>query len=132
MQTKECSAVTTKSRLSVVRLKVFMILALIGLVSGCANSPFYHKYVMSGQVVNVNGDDVMVCVTDTSELDTKNQFEVFRSVFINGVTEEGESLFRRETVGKIRLREIKDQHYAVATVISGEFRNYDMVELSSK
>ena len=110
MQTKQSSASTAVKWITRVNIKVLMILVLIGSLSGCANNPFYHKYVMSGQVVNV---------------------EVFRSVFINGGIDDGESLFRRETVGKIRLREIKDQHYAVATVINGEIRNHDMVELSS-
>lgn len=131
MQTRQYSTAPEKNRLQQVSLKLLMILALITIVSGCANSPIYHKYVMSGQVVNVDGNDVLVCVADTSELDTTHQFEVSRSVFINGFTEEGDSLYRRETVGKLRLKEIKDQHYALATVISGEIKKHDMVELSS-
>jgi hypothetical protein len=130
MQTKQSSASTAVKWTTRANLNVLMILVLIGSLSGCANNPFYHKYVMSGQVVNVDGNDVVVCVADTSELDTTHEFEVLRSVFINGVTEEGESLYRLEKVGKVRLKAIRDQHYAVATIISGEIAKHDMVELS--
>ena len=34
-------------------------------------------------------------------------------VFINDLTEKGESLYQLEAVGKFHFREIKDRHYSV-------------------
>ena len=87
-----------------------MILAIITIASGCASSPIYHKYVKSGQVVKVGGNDVMV--------------------FIYGSTETGESVYRLDTMGPLSINEIKEQHYALTTVSNGEIKKHDMLELS--
>jgi hypothetical protein len=110
--------------------KIFTILAIsLVFLSGCA-SQVYHDYIMSGQVVDVDGKEVVVCVSDTDGLKTHDVFNVYRTVYDSGATSEGESGYSREFVGKIRLGEKQDQHFAKAIVLSGDLIRYDMVELN--
>ena len=109
--------------------KVLLILLLSLLQVGCANSQFYHNYIMVGQVVEVSEKEVIACIGNTSGLQPFATFEVYRSVFIDGYTGEGESLYEKQLIGKIQLKSITDSHYMKAVVIQGEVKAYDMVEL---
>jgi hypothetical protein len=110
-------------------IRLFTILAIsLVFLSGCATQ-VYHDYIMSGQVVSVDGKEVVVCVSDTDGLKTHDVFNVYRTVYDNGATSEGETNYSREYVGKIRLGEKQNVHFAKAIVLSGDLIRYDMVEL---
>ncbi len=81
---------------NIVRTLSILLISLFFL-GGCA-SQVYHDYIMSGQIVTVEGKEV------------------------------GESGYSREFIGKIRLGEKKDRHFAEAIVLSGDLIRYDMVE----
>jgi hypothetical protein len=109
-------------------IKHFSILVLsIGLLGGCA-SQFYHDYIMSGQVVTVDNEQVVVCVSDTDGLKEHQVFNVYRTVYDPYVISEGDDGYSREFVGKIRLGKTKDKHFAEAIVLDGKIARYDMVE----
>lgn len=109
-------------------VKIFSILLIsIVFLGGCA-SQIYHDWVMNGQVVAVEGKEVVICVTDTDGLTKDSVFNVYRTVYSLGEIEEGESGYSRVFVGKIRLGEKKDVHYAEAIIVSGDLIRHDMVE----
>ena len=111
-------------------IRLFTILAIsLVFLSGCATQ-VYHDYIMSGQVAAVDGKDILVCVSDTDGLKTHDVFNVYRTVYANGATSESESGYSREFVGKIRLGEKQDMHFAKAIVLSGDVIRYDMVEMN--
>jgi hypothetical protein len=105
-----------------------LILIATALLSGCANS-LYHDYVMSGQVASVKGDNtLLICVANTESLETGDVFNVYRTVMDKLVINEGETGYSREFVGKVRLGEKQDEHFASASVVTGEIYQHDMVE----
>ena len=108
-----------------------IVVVSVGLLGGCS-SQVYHDYIMSGQVVTSKDKQVLVCVSDTDRLKEHEVFNVYRTVYDSSVTSEGESAYSRELVGKIRLGEKQDQHFAKAIVLSGDLIRYDMVELNKK
>jgi hypothetical protein len=114
-------------------IKLFSIVVLsVGLLGGCA-SQIYHDYIMSGQVVKVKDNQAVVCLSDTDQLKEHQVFNVYRTVNVydsNSISE-GQGVYSREFVGKVRLGKIKDQHFAEATVISGDITQYDMVEFAT-
>ena len=111
-----------------VRPLIMITLSLVFL-SGCA-SQVYHDYIMSGQIVAIDDQEVLVCVSDTDSLKEHSVFNVYRTAYDASVTTEGESGYTREFVGKIRLGEKKDKHFAEAIVVAGDLIRYDMVEFN--
>ncbi len=111
-------------------IRLFFIIAIsLVFLGGCA-SQLYHDQIMSGQVVAIDGKDVVVCVANTEGLKKDGVISVYRSVYGTNPISEGESLYVREFVGKIRLGEKKDIHFAEAIVLSGDVMRYDMVEFN--
>ncbi|MGQ8365886.1 hypothetical protein [Glaciecola sp. 1036] len=105
-----------------------LILIATALLSGCASS-VYHDYIMSGQVVTVKDDNTLViCVANTESLEKGDVFNVYRTVMDKLVINEGESGYSREFVGKVKLGEKKDKHFATASVVTGQIYQHDMVE----
>ena len=43
-------------------LRIVLIVLLTSLMGACSSSPFYHKVFMRGQVVGVDGDQVVFCI----------------------------------------------------------------------
>ncbi len=100
-------------------------------LGGCA-SQIYHDYIMSGQVVSTNGNELVVCVSNTNNLQVDKIFSVYRAVYDESVITEGESGYSREYVGKVRLGGIKNEHFAGATIVSGNVLANDIVEFEPK
>ena len=109
-----------------------MLLAVMLFSSGCTSN-YEHNYVMSGQVVAVDGKEVVVCVSDTDAMKNHEVFNVYRTIYNNDKSEmtKGDSDYSREFVGKIRLGNKKDKHFAEAIVVSGDVIEYDMVEFEN-
>jgi hypothetical protein len=108
--------------------RLFTILAIsLVFLSGCT-SQVYHDYIMSGQVAAVDGKEVVVCVSNTDGLKMDDVFNVYRVVFDNGTSSEGDTNYSLIQVGKIRLGQKQDMHFAKATVLTGDLRRYDMIE----
>ena len=100
-------------------------------LGGCA-SQVYHDYIMSGQVVTAKGSELVVCVADTNNLEQNKVYDVYRAVYDDNVITEGESGYSREYVGKVRLGNTKDVHFANATIVSGQVMPNDIVEFNAK
>lgn len=109
-----------------IRLMLILVISLVFL-GGCA-SQIYHDYIMSGQIVSVKEDSVVICVADTEGLNKGDIFNVYRTVADPTAIDEGDSGYKREFVGKIRLGDKKEKHFANATVVTGEMFQHDMIE----
>lgn len=98
-------------------------------LTGCANSPFYHGYIMRGQVVQASVSDVVVCIGKRDGAEPGQLLNVYRVVLAEGVVEEGESIWSRAPVGKVKIENIIDDHFAKARVMDGDIAKNDIVEL---
>lgn len=110
------------------------LLFLIALVSvlGACSSQIYHKAVMRGQIVAVDEDQVTICIGRQQGAKTGDEFRVKRSVFRQGVVEDGESDFELVEVGRIKVSRVIDDHYARAKVINGSIKLNDIGEKTNK
>jgi len=87
---------------------------------------------MSGQIVSVEGQEVVVCFSNTSDLKSNEIVRAYRVVYEYDAVSEGEPFYERRYVGTVRIGENKDGHFTKATIVSGELEKYDMVEFSRK
>ncbi len=99
------------------------------LVAGCANNPFYHRYVMAGQVVQASDGRTVVCISEPKGAEVGQVLDAYRVVFRTDVVEEGESDWAREWIGKVRIDGIIDEHFATVDVVEGKIMKNDIVEL---
>ena len=108
--------------------------ALAGLLlAGCAStSPAYHRYLMQGQVLSVEGDSLVVCIGERDGAQVGQDLAVVRHVRQPGTPKAAGPDFRREPIGTARIAEVFDEHYARAQVLNGNPQINDVVELDRK
>lgn len=112
--------------------KILTVLTVsLFLLGGCATQ-LYHDLIMSGQVVSANGNELVVCVADTNSIEKNSLFKVYRAVYADNVTQEGDSGYSREYIGEVRLGDTRDMHFANATIVSGNVLPNDIVEFNPK
>lgn len=103
------------------------------LLAGCAStSPAYHQYLMQGQILSVEGDSLVVCIGERDGARVGQELAVVRHVRRPGASKVVRPDFRREPIGKARIAEVFDEHYARAQVLNGNPQINDMVELDRK
>ena len=108
------------------------LVALVAL-SGCATtSPAYHEYVMQGQVLSVEGNQLVVCVGERDGAKLDQVLDVIRHVSIAGPPKASHPSFKREDIGTVRIVTVFDEHYATAEIVKGIPKVGDTVELDRK
>lgn len=110
----------------------FSVLSLILLLalSGCAGlQSAEHRYLMKGQILEVNGDTAYLCVGSADGAKIGQELTVYRFVKIGHPGPKSGNRYKREDTGKVRITEIIDEHMADAKITSGEAREGYMVEL---
>jgi hypothetical protein len=85
-----------------------------------------HTFLMRGQVVDVGGDGLVVCI---GREDGAQPGQVLDVVRVSADPGPRARTFRRDKVGQIRIEHIVDAHFAHATLISGSAEKHDLVEL---
>jgi hypothetical protein len=104
---------------------MFMVLA------GCATvGTIEHKYSMKGQVLDVSNGVVYLCIGSSEGAQPGQEFSVYRHTKIPGTGVKGEPLFNRELVGKVKINEVVHEHYANASIVSGDIKVNDVAELN--
>lgn len=112
--------------------------AIIGLLfvtllistAGCAkNSPAYHKYIMRGQVLEVNDNTAYLCIGSSDGASVGQELAVFKYGRMPTPAKSSEPRYKREEIGKVKIVEIVDEHYAKANVLTGEIKANYVVEL---
>jgi len=109
--------------------KTIALVAFAIILTGCANSDFSHNYLMRGQVVSASPDSIIVCVGLDDGARVGQELTAYRFFETNN-SGEGEETFERISVGKIKIEKIIDQHFAKITVLKGEIKKSDMVQLN--
>ena len=120
--------------LSARRLAVMFVccVGILGL-SGCESmQSANHAYLMQGEILSVDGSNVVACVGDKHGAKVGQELDVVRHTAIQSKVPHDsiKTRFKREMIGKVRIDSLVDEHYANAKIISGTAAVNDMVELN--
>lgn len=96
--------------------------------SGTKPGP-YHRYLMKGNLVEVDKSEVYLCVGTRDGAAAGQQIDVFRYTRDRSKNPKSGLRFHREKVGRIEILEVVDEHFARARVLDGELREGDIAEL---
>ena len=104
----------------------FMLMVI--LLTSCATmGTAYHKYIMKGSIIETSDDGVYLCIGTRDGAKVDQELDVYKIITIS----HARSTFQRVHVGKIKITEVVDEHFAKAKVISGKAEKNDIVELSA-
>lgn len=110
-------------------LMLALALALGSSMAPAQETSFRHKYLMRGQVLEVKDAALVVCVGTADGAAVGQELDVVRHTRVRTPPKSVSPGFRRENVGKVKITTIFDDHYAQATVVSGNVRVNDTIEL---
>ena len=114
-------------------LQAFISISLTAALATTAlagEDTFRHKYVMRGQVLEVEGNSLVVCVGKNDGAEPGQVLEVVRHVRVHK-HKDSAGQFRRTDIGKVRITSLFDDHYANAEVVEGKPQTSDTVELQA-
>ena len=107
-----------------------MVLVLSLALATAANATdFTHKYVMRGQVLDVQDKTLVVCIGKEDGAEVGQVLNVVRHQRGPHKHKSATPDFVRKDIGKVRITSIIDEHYAKATVVDGNVKINDSVEL---
>lgn len=116
-----------------VAVVAFIAVAMVlGVAVGCGTvERGYHQYVMRGQILDVAGNEVYLCVGSRDEDVAGQELDVIRHVAIraSGPKVKTQAVYRREKTGTVRIMSIVDEHYARGIIASGSAEKNSTVEL---
>ena len=105
-----------------------LVLSVVGVSVSHAQSA-YHKYYMRGTVLHATDGKIYLCVGTSDGAKAGQELTVVRFVNTGATSPKGGPMFKREEVGTVKITEIVDDHMADATVIAGQAKVNDLVEL---
>lgn len=103
-------------------------MVFIGSAALAQESSLRHKFLMRGQVLEVQNNTLVLCVGSEDGAAVGQELNVIRHSRIAVPPKAPGPGFRRDNVGKVKITRIFYGHYAQATVIKGDARVNDTVE----
>ncbi len=129
LSTSRQSGGITRIRRSIVGLLFASLLAAA--CASAADSPsLRHTFFMRGHIVEMQDAALVVCIGQADGASVGQTLDVVRHRRV-ATGPKGMGRFKREVVGQVRIDAIVDEHYAEATLVSGEAGQRDSVELNS-
>jgi len=110
---------------------LFVALIILGLFTmvSCAainQQQAYHSVVMKGSIIHTTDTGVYLCIGKKDGAIVGQELDVYEITFTG---QPKAPSFKREKIGKVKITEIVDEHFATATVISGKANKNNIVEL---
>ncbi len=111
-------------------VNVFLAM-LFTAVAGCATmKAAEHEYVMKGQILDVSDGQAYLCIGSADGAKAGREFPVYRYERLPYGGSKGQyPSFKREEVGKVKINQVVDVHYANASILSGDIKVHDVAEL---
>jgi len=106
-----------------------LTLALMSLSACSSLQRVGHEYLMSGQVVEVSGNEVVLCIGSGDGAKVSQELTAYKLVPTNAGGPKNATRWERVKVGSVRVAQVIDEHFAKAQVTSGEVKVHDVVEL---
>jgi hypothetical protein len=94
-----------------------------------AEGSFKHEFLMRGQIIAAEAGSLVVCIGETDGAEVGQELAVISHQRVTGTPKKAGPRFRRETVGRVRITSMFDDHYAMAEIVDGEASLHDTVEL---
>lgn len=91
----------------------------------------YHRYLMKGSIIENDGSALYLCIGTHDGAEVGQELDVVRVKRAPGGGKSGIVRFERKQVGRVRIEEITDEHFARAKLLSGEAKKGDLVELQA-
>lgn len=119
-------------------LKYVLILSIVGLISACslhqrmhekAHQLLFEDEVMRGQIVSVEGDQVVVYIGSKSGAQAGTVLNV-SAVKYDGAIAKGTGKYTIQTIGAIEITSIIDEHFARGHILRGLAAPNNVVESS--
>jgi hypothetical protein len=112
-------------------LTPLILLAAFAASAQAGETSFRHKYLMRGQVLQMDASTLVVCVGKADGAEVGQVLDVVRHVPVMGSNpKEAGPRFRRVDVGSVKVTSLFDDHYATAEVVEGSPKVNDTVELT--
>ncbi len=108
-------------------VKYGAVIILIGLLAGCSGNQMLHEYFYKGQVIGIEGDEIVLCIGSRDGAETGQNLSVYRYIYEGSITE-GEEAYGKAYIGQITVNKIVNTHFARAKIISGKIKKYDVAE----
>lgn len=88
-----------------------------------------HQYLMRGQVVEVTGNEAVLCVGYRDGAEVSQEMTAYKLVSSNVGGPRNPTRWEKVQTGTVRIRQVVDEHFARAEVTSGDIQVNNMVEL---
>lgn len=88
-----------------------------------------HTFFMRGSIVNVDGQGIVVCVGKIDGAQAGQVLNVYRNVYRPGRSGVN---FTRTAIGTVRIRSSLNDHFSSASVLKGDVKVNDIVELERR
>ncbi|MFD3263844.1 hypothetical protein [Phenylobacterium ferrooxidans] len=108
------------------------LFALMPMLGSAATNEVWHRFIMRGQVVEMQGEAMILCVGTAEGAKPGQVLTVVRFVGTPGAAKGAPRIPRRDDVGSVRIDRVIDGHFAEATLVSGQARKFDLVELKAR
>lgn len=111
-------------------LVALMMVGLFMLVSCTASQQqkVYHGVYMKGSIIHTVDAGIYLCIGSKDGAAVGQELDVYKITFTG---QPKAPSFKREKIGKVKIAEIVDEHFATAVVISGKAEKNDIVELTN-
>ena len=103
--------------------------ALLGLFACSSLQSARHEYVMRGQVVEIWGNEAVICIGSRDGAQVGQQLNAYKLVSTSGGPRSG-MYWQKVKVGTVRIAEVFDEHFAKAQIITGAVEVNYIVELN--
>lgn len=107
---------------------LFGLLVLAGQVGA---ESIKHEFFMQGQILSKDAQKLVVCIGNRDGAMVGDELSVIHHSAVAGPAKSAPK-FKRKVIGKARVVDVFDDHYATLEVIEGEAGVHDMVELERK
>ena len=120
--------------LSRIAISALMVSSLLAPASVWAADPegespgVAHTYFMRGQILDIKDETVVLCIGKSDGAVVGQELDVIRHRRVSSGPK-GQGRFERETIGRVRVTAIIDDHYAEGALLSGSASGNDSVEL---
>lgn len=109
---------------------ISLLIPLNLMIASCnTTEKAYHQYIMRGSILEVDNDDVYLCIGSKHGAQVDQVLSVYH--YQKNIEHPGSKGTRWswEKTGKIKITKVVDEHFAWAEVISGYVEKGDIAEL---
>ena len=104
--------------------------ALLGLFACSSLQSARHEYLMRGQVVEISGNEAVICIGSRDGAQVGQQLNAYKLVSTPASGPKNVPRWQKVKVGTVRIAEVIDEHFAKAQVITGAVEANYVIELN--